>query len=299
MPNAPDAQLLVRYLLGTLPDDETERLDELSVVDDEVAADLRVAEHDLVDRYARGALSAEERRQFERHFLALPNARAKVAFARNLAGHERAAAVRPSAGRSRAFALWGLATAAVLCLAAGGYLLSENLRLKRQIDEVRTASDGRQRELQQQLQDAQSTNAERAREHDRAHQALAQADKSPAAAAAPTRILASLVLLPPVRGAADLPVLSLPAGPGVVAVRLQLEANDFPAYRVVLRDAAGAVVWRSGTTRAVARTQAASLALTLPADVLTARRFMLDVTGVPSRGSPEPVGSYPFQVVLR
>jgi len=298
MPNAPDAQLLVRYLLGTLPDDETERLDELSVVDDEVAADLRVAEHDLVDRYARGALSAEERRQFERHFLALPNARAKVAFARNLARNERAAAVRPSAGRSRAFALWGLATAAVLCLAAGGYLLSENLRLKRQIDEVRTASDGRQRELQQQLQDAQSTNAERARELDRARQALAQADKSPATAA-PTRILASLVLLPPVRGAADLPVLSLPAGPGVVAVRLQLEANDFPAYRVVLRDAAGAVVWRSGTTRAVARTQAASLALTLPADVLTARRFMLDVTGVPPRGSPEPVGSYPFQVVLR
>jgi hypothetical protein len=299
MPNAPDAQLLVRYLLGTLPDDETERLDELSVVDDEVAADLRVAEHDLVDRHARGALSAEERRQFERHFLALPNARAKVAFARNLARHERVAAVRPSAGRSRAFALWGLATAAVLCLAAGGYLLSENLRLKRQIDEVRTASDGRQRELQQQLQDAQSTNAERARELDRARQALAQADKSPAAAAAPTRILASLVLLPPVRGAADLPVLSLPEGPGVVAVRLQLEANDFPAYRVVLRDAAGAVVWRSGTTQAVARTRAASLSLTLPADLLTARRFMLDVTGVASRGSPEPVGSYPFQVVLK
>jgi hypothetical protein len=51
--------LLVRYLVGALPDHETERLDELSVADDEFAIRLRAAEHDLVDAYVRGELSGE------------------------------------------------------------------------------------------------------------------------------------------------------------------------------------------------------------------------------------------------
>ena len=46
LPNAlaPDDQLLVRYLVGSLPEDETERLDELSIADDQFAARLSAVE---------------------------------------------------------------------------------------------------------------------------------------------------------------------------------------------------------------------------------------------------------------
>src|SRR4051794_17495685 len=90
-PNTRDDQLLVRYLVGALPPDETERLDELSISDDRFAADLRAAEHDLVDAYVRGALAGDLLRQFEMHYLGSPNAAMRVSFARTLLEHERRA----------------------------------------------------------------------------------------------------------------------------------------------------------------------------------------------------------------
>jgi len=48
----PDDEMLVRYLVGTTTDEETEALDELSIVDESFAERLRAAEHDLVDAYA-------------------------------------------------------------------------------------------------------------------------------------------------------------------------------------------------------------------------------------------------------
>ena len=44
-----DDQRLVRYLLGLLPDEAAEHLDELSILDHELAWRLRAAETDLVE----------------------------------------------------------------------------------------------------------------------------------------------------------------------------------------------------------------------------------------------------------
>src|SRR5215470_46098 len=57
----PDDEMLVRYLVGTTTDEETEALDELSIVDEAFAERLRAAEHDLVDAYASGELSVVAR----------------------------------------------------------------------------------------------------------------------------------------------------------------------------------------------------------------------------------------------
>jgi len=56
-----DDEQLTRYLLGLLPREQAERIDEAGIVDDAVAARLRTVEHDLVDAYVRGALSRELR----------------------------------------------------------------------------------------------------------------------------------------------------------------------------------------------------------------------------------------------
>src|SRR5215475_5472850 len=79
-----DERLLVRYLLGVLSREETERLDELSIVDDEFAARLNAAEDDLVDAYVRNELSGTDAEKFQSSYLSSPRRLQKVEFAEGL-----------------------------------------------------------------------------------------------------------------------------------------------------------------------------------------------------------------------
>src|ERR1700751_1496149 len=74
--------VLSRYLLGSLPAQEAERLDELSIADDEFALRLDAVENDLVDAYARGDLSGDALEQFQKFYLSSPRGREKREFAR-------------------------------------------------------------------------------------------------------------------------------------------------------------------------------------------------------------------------
>src|SRR5215475_11685384 len=75
-------QHLVPYLLGLLPENEAERLDELSVTNDDIAGRLQVAEDDLIDAYVDGELSGEMLARFESICVSLPKWRERVSFAR-------------------------------------------------------------------------------------------------------------------------------------------------------------------------------------------------------------------------
>ena len=82
-----DHRKLTQYLLGSLPAAEAERLDELSVTDNEVAESLRSVENDLIDAYVHDELDAEERAQFTTHYLASATRRERVAFAQDFQAH--------------------------------------------------------------------------------------------------------------------------------------------------------------------------------------------------------------------
>jgi hypothetical protein len=295
-----DDQLLIRYLVGSLSEDETERLDELSIADDRFAADLHGVEHDLVDAYVRGALVGDTLRRFEVHYLSSPAGQAKVAFARALQRYPKrgGSALEGHAGTTwpgaaRGILQWSLAAAAMAFLAIAGYLLSENVRLKRQLLDVRAGLEGRQQQLEQQLRQEQSANAETVRELDRVRQSPARLQGTPP-------LLASFVLLPPTRGATELPTLSIPRGAGAVAVQVNLETDDFPSYRATLRaPATGQIVWRSANLQAFGVTGSKALSITLGVDLLTPRTYQLEVSGIPTRGAAESAGNYPFRVVLQ
>ncbi|MCP3978005.1 MAG: hypothetical protein GY716_01565, partial [bacterium] len=57
-----DDQLLVRYLLGELPDDDAGDLEQAVLTDGGLFEQLRAIEDDLVDAYVRGELSTRETR---------------------------------------------------------------------------------------------------------------------------------------------------------------------------------------------------------------------------------------------
>lgn len=303
--NSRDDQLLVRYLIGALSVEEAERIDELSVADNRFASDLRVVEDDLLDAYARGALAADTLHGFETHYLAQPGAAARVAFARALRSYQESArgygAARVSrAGWASGGMRWGaLAAAAVLLLATSVYFITENVRMRHQIADLRASVEAGQRQLEQQVQREQAA-ADRARESERARQSLAQAQTPPQGQLPRRAVIASLVLMPPVRGSGVQQTLSTPRGTGDVAVRLALDADEFPAYRVALRDVvAGQTVWRSGSLRAVVEDGVKALSFTVGAELLKPRTYVFEVIGVRARETPEAVASYPFEVVAQ
>ena len=89
----------------------------------------------------------------------------------------------------------------------------------------------------------------------------------------------------------------MPAGVDRVRFELQLEANDFPSYRVGLHDpATRQVLWRSGWT--VPRASAeVSLPVVVPANLLAAQHYVLELTGRDAAGRAEVIGSYTVRVV--
>jgi len=308
--SAADRERLVRYLLGFLPEDEAERLDEQSVVNDDVACRLLSVENDLVDAYVRGTLDPGLRRRFESYYLASPRRRQRVRFARRfLAAVDRmperavtaratlATRLRTSAtswmSRQRTLTWRPMAAAAVL-MAALGLLVAQNVNLHTglsQAQQDRAAQDRRAQTLSSQLAAARESNIELARALDGARAASSDSRRDPPASTVP----AAIVLLPQTRSLGPLPALTV-ARAGSVPFELRLESGDFSRYRAILKDQdTGLVVWESGVLipRSVA---AVTVPVFVPADLLKPpHRYAFELAGV-GAGREEAVGSYAFQI---
>jgi hypothetical protein len=272
--------------LGQLPESETERLDELSITDDECAERIRAVEHDLVDAFARGELEGVVLEQFRSRYLTTPQRREATRFAEALQSLDENSGLRSSeAGRgsstiAREKRRWreSLALAAAIMLAiATMSLVLDNRTLR---ERVMSAELERNRELRE---------AEARRAADTAPPPTGR-EPSPLT-------VATLVLAPQLRSARQLPTVALAGGTGNLAVQLDLEPVDFPAYEAALLASSGdRVLWRSD--RLIARTvgDQKRIDLSLPATILSPREYLIRVSGVPARGASEIVGEYRFIV---
>lgn len=324
---------LVRYLLGQLPEGEVEKVEEASIVDDTIAARLRCLENDLVDAYVSGTLDPRTRERFESYYLASPLRRRKVQFAKRfLTAADRAAvrrdvmiatataprestpvsptrrgAVARTAWRSKLG--WPLLAAAASLLVASGVLLIEDLQLRTGLSDAQrrgAAQDRRAQLLSQQLEQARAANSETEKALERARASLAARDQQPASrtpsAAVPFERLqiAAIVLSPQTRAVAPLPTIAVSAQTDHVAFELRLESTDFARYQAVLTEAGGdRTVWRSQALAPHAVRGTSFLPVDIPAGMLEARRYSLDVAVFDRASRGEVIGSYAFQVDRR
>ncbi len=287
---------LVRYLLGALPADETDRLDEQTFVDDELAERLRVAEDDLVDSYAAGRLTGERLQRFESFYLASPRRRSKAAFAKGLQGaierftHQPRPvsdpAPQPAARHIGRAWWWPLAAAAALVVAIG-VLLLQNVTLRRELrDSARQAANADQRATAaaQQLEVEQRVAAA-------AKQALTDARVAQPLAAV------ALVLLPQTRGVTSVPIIAVPPAASSVPLILALEAAGSPSYEVALKDpATNRTIWRSPSLAPHGVGQTPMVHVSLPATLLKTQHYALDLFALRSGNASEFVSSYAFEV---
>ena len=333
-PLATDEQPLVQHLLGLLSDEDAERLDELSIADDESAWRLRVVENDLIDSYVRGALGGETLERFESFYLSSPRRRESVRFARSFlravdrietsveGGVEQdptavsatdQTEARPSGEppRDRMPRRWTpsarLAALAALVLLAFGTLVFQAVRLRNGLREAqgeRVALDRRTRALDQQLAEQRAANATVVNELERARESLATMTPRPSAAETPGRAVAraelmtALVLMPPTRAGGPVPTLIIPSGADRVAVDLRLESDDFPHYQASLTDpASNQTLWRSSLIAARSSGNAPTVSVVVPVNGLRPQHYSLTLTGRSAAGAAEIVGGYTFRVV--
>lgn len=293
---------LTRYLLGCLPEEEAERLDEQSIVDDELAARLSLVEDDLVDAYATGTLTADYRQHFESLYLGSPRRRRKAAFARGFLAKmdrppQRLSAVpqpaivvappKPQAA-ARGFSLqWAQAAAAVLFFGVSALLLQQ-VSLRRDLNDARrqaTEATARANTISVELEQQRRAIAG-------ATQALADARATrPIAAIA-------LVLRPQTRGVGPTPVISIAYGSKTVPLDLEFfEAASAASYEAAVKDpATNRIVWRSAPLQLEHERTVPVVSVGLPAGLLKPQHYALDLFALRPGTPPEFVGTYAFEV---
>src|SRR5688572_8214398 len=280
------------YLLGQLPESETERLDELCIADEECAELVRAVEHDLADAFARGELRSADLEHFRSNYLTTPQRRDAARFAEALqsldlnpqqAGSPEPVRVPTRTPDKSTATRFALAAAVVVTATSGVWLALENRTLRARVSGAESARDQLQR-------DRQLREADASRPADTAPSATGQR-QSPLA-------VATIVLAPQLRGARQLPTVALSGSTGDLAVQLDLEPVDYPTYDASLVASSGErPLWRTDGLTARTAGDRRTIDLRLPAAVLSSQDYLIRISGVPTRGASEIIGEYPFTVV--
>jgi hypothetical protein len=207
---------------------------------------------------------------------------------------------------------WGFAATALAFLFAGGWLALENVRLRHRMTQTQAQREAlglREQELQRELEGWRSNNAkteqelaqvteERRRLEDelKKEQDRQRVDESQQPSRPDEGLMVSFILAPQMRGIGQVPTVSIPAKTDYVAMQLDMESNDYPAYRVgLLEPSNNQVLWRSGKIKATGNRKA--LNVRFRAGLLKPQTYLLQVSGVPANGGSEIIGDYPFRVV--
>lgn len=334
-----DNQQLTQYLLGALPEAQAEAFDELSFVDDDFVARLEAVENDLVDAYVRGEIAGRELAAFESHYLASPRRREKVAFAKSLqefaaqqiatlpvtaTASEEVRAEQPVTKEPWWRALvnffsvpnltlqWGMATAALVMLLAGGWFVWETMRLRGQISSSQTefaTLQQREKDLQTQIEQQRNANTKTLeqlnQELTRTQQQLAQLQQQELARQqakvelpnAESRLV-QLELTPQLRGVGQASTLKVPVGTAFAVMQLETEDDDYQSYQAEVVSLAGdRLLWKSGKLKARLRGNAKIIDLKVRANRLAPGEYVVRLKGVDASGQVEDIHRYAFKVV--
>jgi hypothetical protein len=299
-----DDTQLVQYLLGKLPAEESERLDELSVTDDDFARRLRETENDMVDAYVHSELSGKALEEFRTFYLSSAKRREKVAFAEGLLRFQASAArvaiqsSKKASFFSRAFAprrmVLQFAAAALAMSLILGYLLFDNARLRYQVDDARTQQSSleqNKQKLENELREQRAANADSQNgpEHGGTNRADLDQLKT-----------LTVMLPPPTRGLSSVKTITVHPDADLVVLVLTLESADFSLYRVTLKNpATNEVVWHSADLEAAPVDNKPGLTVSFRAGLLKTQNYVAEVAGVSRAGNSQVIGDYPFHVVLK
>ena len=318
--------LLIDYLLGRLSETELERFERSYLTNEALFNELQEVEEELIDDYASGGLTAEQRLLFEKYFLRSLERREKLAFATamseravawqsgTLVSTENSARELTSAeladnshsklhlmfwkGSIPAWRQWVAVAAAVVLAVVSGVLWLRNRELQRQL----FTTDANYARLRQEV-DAQSritaeTKAELSAEQQQAQVLESQVEQlqtSPADKIRDTIVSVVLgidYLITSTRGSEKkVKTLDVPANARLVRLTLDVAPSSVESFKIHLRRG-DANIWRRSGLRAKLAGDRRKLNLSIPAENLTPGDYEVLVLGGPPEGDAELIGRY-------
>jgi negative regulator of sigma E activity len=326
--------LIVDYLLGRLSETELDRFERDYLTNENLFNELQEVEEELIDDYASGALTADQRVSFEKYFLRSSQRQEKLAFATAITERARAwqsgtlvSTERPPRdltsvelsdrsnsklhsvfwkGSVPAWRQWVAIAAAVVLAVIIGVLWLRNRELQRQL----IATNANYARLRQEA-DAQSkitaeTKAELSAEQQQTQMLESQVEQLQTSPPDDIRdtivnLLLGLDYLVGITRGGEKKVRTLDVPPKARLVRLTLDvpASSFESFNILLRRGEKNLVWRRSGLKARPAGDRRKLSLSVPAEHLTAGDYELLLSGVPSEGDAELVGRYYLKVQRR
>ena len=197
----------------------------------------------------------------------------------------------------------------LLLIVGAAWLVTETLRLRRQLTQLQAADQSRQNQkkaLEQQIDQERKRNEELNARLNQEQQQPKQNDESPRQSTEtadvtnppPRPVIASLTLLPGLsRGEAQKPNLVLPDNAKSVRLQVGIDPEEqFKTFAVEVRTLAGRQVWTRDNLSARNRRGIRAIGLTLPATALKPGDYELRLRGNTEGSGTEDVGFYYFTV---
>ena len=304
---ANEEKLMRRYLLGELTGPDQLAFEERYFPDEDSYQLVLALEDELRYDYAQGVLSAADRKRFEQRFLTGPDGSEGVRLAKAVLDETFARASRelpsqPSAAKSKNWwsSLWAMPrltfvpAAAAVAIIGSSYCLVELYQLRSQVGELDSQLDSQRRTAiigsAQQYQERQKLSQELEQERRR----RVEVEKEVAQRQPARSPYLAFVLAPGLSRDVAGP-RRLVLAPGVESVRLNLELKQggFDGYQVELQNLDGDLLW-SENSRPVGK----RLQLVIPARILRAGDYMVEVKGTTAADATKTVGDYYFTFVL-
>jgi hypothetical protein len=266
---------LRQYLLGLLPTERHQPLEERILTDGEFYENLTIAENELIDQYLSSELTDAERLCFETHFLLAPERQRKLRFARSLRRYivaesartpelyeEEAAepaekepdAIRPASSRWDYFKLM-LARRPVMAFSMAAVMLLFVAAI-----------------------------------------AIVVVNRRPEARHEPGNVFAVTLTPGLVREGGQVTRVSIPNGTDTVRLQLSVPNAEYQSYSVSLATSERADVWRADGLKTATGAGENLLPVDIPAGVLGRDDYILRVRGKRTDGASEDVSRYTFRV---
>jgi hypothetical protein len=317
-------ELMVKYLLGELPEEEQLRLEERFFTDDEYYQQLLALEDELMYDYAAGGLSPEQRVKFERRFLDSPQARRKAELAGAVLNKVAEASARraPAPVVEERRSLWqsllaffslqdpamqfSLAAASALLFVGASWLFYQTTRLRSRVEQIEAARVSQERQSAESSARQQQLSGELERERSRRAQleqelATQQAARDREGRSSSSSTFLSFILAPGLVRDADGPKrLLVPASAGALRLQLDLKRpDDYRGYRAALRRETpdGPELWSQDLSRARSFASGRTVVVNLPAKLLPEGVYVITLSGRTSGGEMEEIDDYYFNIV--
>ncbi|HLJ13458.1 MAG TPA: hypothetical protein VKV15_03105 [Bryobacteraceae bacterium] len=287
--------LMIRYLLGEATDEEQKQLEEQFFTDDDGFQQLLALEDELRYEFAQGGLTPQQRKSFEKRFMATPEGREKVALAKAVLTKTQEAHPIQTPSRWRAFvqslipqglgirASLAGAALALLVVAGGTWMMVQTVQLRNQVTQLQASRRTADQDAQRQLQAQQTQLAQNRTRISELEQQLSKHQ---------TPFLTFILAPGLTRDAADsMKRLVVPANAGEVQLQLDVRSKGtFQSYRAELQNLDGSVLWSQNVPQPT---------VSIPARFLSQGDYMLDLKAVGANGGLVDAGEFYFQVVRR